>query len=107
MDKKTKVCWIIDVACPFYGRIDKKEQEKIEAYMELKYEILKIRSTEVEKVVIVLIVIYALGWVTKKLVKNLEMVNFEKGMESLKKACLLGTVRIIRIVSDFGNLWDK
>ena len=39
----------------------------------------------------------------KKLVKNLEMINFVKGVEPLQKACLLGTARIIRKVLDFGN----
>ena len=28
LDKKHKACLVIDVACPFDGRINKKEQEK-------------------------------------------------------------------------------
>ena len=32
IDKRNKVSWLIDVACPFDTRIDKKENEKIEAY---------------------------------------------------------------------------
>ena len=39
----------------------------------------------------------------KKLGKNLEMINFVKGVEPLQKACLLGTARIIRKVLDFGD----
>ena len=56
-----------------------------------------------QKVFIVPIIIGALGSVTKKLGKNLEMINFVKGVEPLQKACLLGTARIIRNVLDFGD----
>ena len=56
-----------------------------------------------QKVFIVPIIIGALGSVTKKLGKNLEMINFVKRMEPLQKACLLGTARIIRKVLDFGS----
>ena len=103
IDKRKKVCWLIDVACPFDTRIDKKEHEKIEAYTELKYEVLKVWWAEVQKVFIVPIIIGALGSVTKKLGKNLEMINSVKGVEPLQKACLLGTARIIRKVLDFGD----
>ena len=77
--------------------------KKIEAYTELKYEVLKVWRAEVQKVFIVPIIIGALGSVTKKLVKNLEMINLVKGVEPLQKACLLGTARIIRKVLDFGD----
>ena len=103
VDKENKVCWLIDVACPFDRRIDQKENEKIEAYTELKYEVLKVWRTEVQRVFIVPIIIGALGSVTKKLGKNLEMINFVKGVEPLQKACLLGTARMIRKVLDFGS----
>ena len=56
-----------------------------------------------QKVFIVPIIIGALGSVTKNLGKNLEMINFVKGVEPLQKACLLGTARIIRKVLDFGD----
>ena len=35
-DKKEKQCYLIDVACPFDTRIQKKE--KVDAYTDLKYE---------------------------------------------------------------------
>ena len=56
-----------------------------------------------QKDFIVPIIIGALGSVTKRLGKNLEMINFVKGVELLQKACLLGTARIIRKVLDFGS----
>ena len=55
------------------------------------------------EVFIVPIIIGALGSVTKKQGKNLEMMNLVKGVEPLQKACLLGTARIIRKVLDFGS----
>ena len=65
LDKKQKVCLVIDVACSFDSRINKKEQEKVEYYTDLKYEILKCWSKEVDKVMILPIIIGALGTVTK------------------------------------------
>ena len=40
IDKKEKLCYVIDVAYPFDKRIQKKEKEKVGVY--LKYEILKV-----------------------------------------------------------------
>ena len=83
--------------------MDEEENQKVETYTELKHEVLKIWWKEVQKVFIVPIIIGALGSVTKRLGKNLEMINVVKGVEPLQKACLLGTARIIRKVLDFGN----
>ena len=41
IDKKSKKCVLIDRACSFYTRIQKKEEEKCTNYSELKYGILK------------------------------------------------------------------
>ena len=70
IQKKTKTCFVIDVACPFDTRLRAKEQEKIEHYNDLKYEIMKVWKNEVKKVIIVPIIIGALGSVTKNLRKN-------------------------------------
>ena len=61
--KKQKVYLVNDVACPFDNRINKKGQEKIEDYTDLKYEILKCWNKEVDKVMI--LPIGSLGTVTK------------------------------------------
>ena len=72
LDKKQKLCLIIDVACPFDTRIKKKEQEKIEYYNDLKYEILKCWNKEEERKSRNLpIVIGALGTATNNLRKAL------------------------------------
>ena len=100
LDKKQKLCLVIDVAYPFDTRIKKKEQEKIEYYNDLKYEILKCWNKEVDKVVILPIVIGALGTVTNNLRKNLDKVDLHLGVDALQTTCLLGTARIIRKVLD-------
>ena len=90
IQKKTKTCFVIDVACPFDTRLRAKELEKIEHYNDLKYEIMKVWKNEVKKVIIVPIIIGALGSVTKNLRKYLETISFDKGIEPLQKCCLLG-----------------
>ena len=42
IDKKSEKCLLIDPACPFDTRIEKKEAEKRLNYSELKYQIAKI-----------------------------------------------------------------
>lgn len=103
LDKKGKTCYIIDVACPFDTRVEKKEKEKFEHYTDLKYELLKVWNTEVTKVYIIPIVIGALGIVTKNVEKYLEKIDFKPGLDPLQKACLLGTARIIRKVLDYSE----
>ena len=82
-------------------RVEKKEKEKFEYYIDLKYELLKDWNTEVTKVYIIPNVTGALGIVTKNIVKYLEKIDFKPGLEPLQKACLLGTARIIRKVLDY------
>ena len=94
--KETKTCYIIDVACPFDTRIDKKEDEKNKHYNDLKYEIKKCWSRDVKKVITVPIIIGALGCVTKNLERNLEQIGASLDLEVYQKTCLLGTARIVR-----------
>ena len=63
----------------------------------------KFWNTEVTKVYVISIVIGALGIVTKNVAKYLEKINFKPGLDPLKKACLLGTARIIRKVLDYNR----
>ena len=100
LDKKQKLCLIIDVAYPFDTRIKKKEQEKIEYYNDLKYEILKCWNKEVDQVMILPIVIGALGSVTNNVRKNFDKVDLHLGVDAIQKTCLLGTARILRKVLD-------
>ena len=69
---------------------------KLEYYNDLKYEILKCWSKEVDKVMILAIIIRASGTVTNNLRKNLNKLDLHLGVDALQKTCLLGTARIIR-----------
>ena len=51
MIRKVKKCILIDLACQFDTRIEKKEEEKCTNYCELKYEISKMRKVEAIPVV--------------------------------------------------------
>ena len=63
IDKKERVCLIVDIAVPADRRVEEKEQEKIEKYQDLKREIG--RMWEIRKVQVVPVVIGALGSVSK------------------------------------------
>ena len=54
-NKKDRSCLLIDIACPFDTRIDRKEKEKIEVYQDLKREIK--RMWNVKEVTIVPLII--------------------------------------------------
>ena len=96
VDKKTRVCHIIDVACPFDTRVKEKEQEKVERYQDLKIEIG--RLWECKKVLVTPVVIGALGTIGKNFKAWMKPIGMEEYLELMQKACLLGTAKIIRKV---------
>ena len=96
VDKQTKTCLLIDPSCPFDTRIERKEEDKCTTYNELKYEIAKIWT--MKEVEVVLMVIGALGTVTKDFKKGIKKTGLQLAVEQLQKPCLLGTARIIRSV---------
>ena len=51
IDKESKKYVLIDPACPFDTRIEKKEEEKCTNYSELKYKIAKICKMKKVKVI--------------------------------------------------------
>ena len=76
IDKKSEKCILIDPACSFDTRIEKKEEEKCTNYSEVKYEIAKMwkmKKTEVNSVVI-----GALETVTKHFEKWIEKLDLER-----------------------------
>ena len=92
-EKKTKKCLLINPACPFDTRIEKKEEEKCNNYCDLKYEIARMwRMKDVE---VIPVVIGELGTVTKQFEKWIQKLDLEITVEMLQKPCLLGTARII------------
>ena len=97
--RKEKISCLVDVACPFDPRIEKKEKGKVNNYTDLKYEILEMYRNEVTKVYIVLVVTGALGMVSRNISRYLVIIRLD-GLEKLQKACLLGVTRILRKVLD-------
>ena len=75
-----------------------KEKEKIESYQDLKRELKRIRK--LRRVTVVPVIIGALGTVSKDIEKWLAENGVTCRLESLQRACLLGTARILRNVLD-------
>ena len=98
IEKKTKKYLLIDPACPFDTRIEKKEEEKCSNYCDLKYEIA--RTWRMKDVKVIPVVIGTLGTVTKQFEKWIQKLDLEIAVEMLQKPCFLGTARIIRKVLD-------
>lgn len=98
LDKKERTCLIVDIACPFDTRTTTKEDEKLNKYQDLEYEIKKL--CEQKHVTIIPTTIGALGTVNKKLTEWIKKIDVECPIELLQKAGLLGTARIVRMLLD-------
>ena len=96
MDEIERKYLIIDVACPFDIRVKYKEKEKIENYQDLKRELKRI--WKLRRVTVVPIITGALGTVSKDIEKWLAEFGVTCRLESLQRAFLLGTARILRKV---------
>jgi hypothetical protein len=101
VDKKTKKCQIIDVACPLDMNVAKKEMEKITKYQDLRIEIERLWGVKAE---VVPVVIGALGAVTKKHEAHVRSIDENIRLKDLQKAALLGTARILREVLQLPGL---
>ena len=55
LNKETRDCYIIDVACPFDTRIEEKTKEKLDKYHDLRRELKRIWNCKVVKIVPVII----------------------------------------------------
>ena len=93
--KKKKICKIVDFAVPADHRINLKENEKKDKYLDLARELKKLLNM---KVTIVPIVIGALGTITKGLLKGLEDLEVGGQVETIQTTALLRTARILRRV---------
>ena len=93
--KKKKICKIVDFAVPADHRINLKECEKKDKYLDLARELKKLWNM---KVTIVPIVIGALGTITKGLLKGLEDLEVGEWVETIQMAAVLRTARILRRV---------
>ena len=99
--KKKRICKIVDFAVPADHRINLKESEKKDKYLDLARELKKLWNM---KVTIVQIVIGALGTIAKGLLKGLEDLDISGRVETIQTTALLRTVRILRRVLE--TWWD-
>ena len=95
INQKMRICKIVDFAVSADHRINLKESEKKDKFLDLAREIKKLWNM---KVTIMPIVIGALGTVTKGLLKGLEDLEIDGRVETIQTTALLRTVRILRRV---------
>ena len=92
INKKKRICKIVDFAVPADHRIKLKECEKGDKYLDLARELKKLWNM---KVTIITIVIGAFGTVTKGLLKGLEDLEVGDRVETIQTTALLKTARIL------------
>ena len=95
INKKKRICKTVDFAVLVDHRINLKEYEKKDKYLDLVRELKKLWNM---KMTIVSIVIGALGIITKGLLKGLEDLEVGGWVETIQMTALLKTARILRRV---------
>ena len=93
--KKKRICKIVDFAVPADHRINLKESEKKDKYLDLARKLKKLWNM---KVTIVPIVTGALGTIAKGLLEGLEELEVGRQVETIQTTALLRTARILRRV---------
>ena len=93
--KRKRICKIVDFAVLADHRINLEESEKKYKYLDLARELKKLWNMKVTNV---LIVIGALGTITKGLLKVLEDLEVGGRVETIQITALLRTPRILRRV---------
>ena len=91
--KKKRICKIVDFTVPADHRINLKESEKKDKYLDLARELKKLWNM---MVTIVPIVIGAFGTMTKGLLKGLEDLEVGGRIETIQMTALLRTAKILR-----------
>ena len=95
INKKKRICKIVDFAVLPDHRIKLKEREKKEKYLDLARELKKLWNM---KVTIVPTVIGAFGTITKGLLKGREDLEVSGRVQTIEMTALLRTARILRRV---------
>ena len=93
--QKDKECMIIDVAVPADSRTWSKEEEKIDKYTELAWELRRIWKVQTR---VAPVVIGALGTITTRYKDFLGEMGIHVSFETIQKASLLETAHILRKV---------
>ena len=98
LKKHEKEAILIDIAVPGDTRIIDREQDKILAYQDLKWEIK--RCWGLRKVKVIPVVVGALGAVSPKFSDYLTNLDCKLHPSNIQKTVLLGSARILRMVLD-------
>ena len=100
--QKNRTCKIVDFAVPANHRIKLKEYERKDKYLDLAWELKKLRNIQVT---IISILIGALGTVTKGLLMGLEDLEVGGRVETNQTTILLRTAKILRrVLETWGDL---
>ena len=97
INEKKRICKIVVFAVPADHKINLKESEKKDKYLDLARELKKLWNM---KVTIVPIVIGASGTITKRLLKGLEDLEVGGQIETIQTTAPLRTARILRRVME-------
>ena len=95
VDKKGRICKIIDFAVPGDSRSDEKEKDKIEKYQDLARESQKIWNVKLK---IIPLVVGSLGAIPQQLGNRLKRISITAGTAQVQRTVLLETARILRKV---------
>ena len=95
INKKKRICRIVDFTVPVDHRVKLKKCEERDKYFDLAKEMKKLWNM---KVTIIPVVIGALGTVTKGLVQKLEDFKITGRMETIQTTALLRSTKILRRV---------
>ena len=100
--QQKRTCKIVNFAVPADHRINLKECEKKDKYLDLTMELKKLWNMQVT---IIPIVIDVFGTVIKKLLKGLEDLEVGGRVDTIQTTALLRTVRILRrVLETWGDL---
>ena len=95
VDKKERICKIIDFAVPGDSSIEEKEKDKIEKHQDLGRESQKIWNVKVK---IIPSVVGSLSAITEQFSNRLKQIGITAGTAQVQKTVLLRTARILRKV---------
>ena len=102
INKKKRICKIVNFAVPADHRIKLKEREKKDKYFDFARELKKLWNMEV---MIVPIMIDTFSTITKGLLKGLEDLEVGGWVETIQMTALLRTARILRrVLETWGDL---
>ena len=99
--RRTKEAIIVDIAVPGDSNVLQEETEKYEKYQDLAREIKRIWKSTTK---VVLVVVGALGSVSKKLAGHLEKLGIKDRTRTMQKSALLGSPHILGKVPEFSGV---